>query len=67
MAYVPYQIPQEIDDWIAARAEKLTDERGKRVAKLAVLREMLALVEAVEALPVNGAPKVQDTQPAAQP
>lgn len=54
MAYVVYQIPEEIDAWIRERAERLAKERGqeKPLKLAAVVRELPAIVDAAEALGV---------------
>jgi hypothetical protein len=59
MGYVPYQVPQEVDEWIVRRAERLNAQRGERVTKAMVLREVVAIVEAAEALGVKPASPTQ--------
>jgi hypothetical protein len=55
MGYVPYQVPAEVDEWIVRRAERLNAQRDERVTKVSVLREMVAIVEAAEAMGVKPA------------
>lgn len=55
MAYVVYQIPEEIDAWIRERAKRLAAEQGrdKPLKLAAVVRDLPAIVDAAEALGVK--------------
>ena len=59
MAYVPYQVPKDVDEQIKARQMRLAAERGVKLTHVSksgdVLRSLLALAEAAEALGIRPA------------
>lgn len=61
MAYVPYQVPGDVDEQIKARQRRIAERRGVKLTMVSksgdVLRELLELAHAAEQLNITASSK----------
>jgi len=57
MGYVPYQVPQDVDEQIRRHQARIAQKRGVRLTLVSksgdVLRDLLAIADAAEAMGIT--------------